>query len=252
MAPVSVGFLVLFVLIPVIGVLLSLVVLARLAAAILKGLITGHPSVKRLVSAKKFIIVSVLAVLCDTWFGYTLYLQYKVIRDIEQRDYYRSTRRNFILQQDFQYGDLLLPKASLINRYDPYDNGEPTRALEMRGLNSVRFPQPLQVAGVWATALDASDGKIELAKDQRIGPVFKYEYEKGWIEDTTVSAIDCKKGQLAAFEVPLIDYDIQAEFLKGEPDGAAARFKPDQWQFLRCEDAEPIEMLPPVLQSANY
>lgn len=242
----------LFVLLPTIGLVLSFVLIAVLVLAYVKQRKTGRPTVKALIRSKKFIIFSVFVILCDTWFGYTLYLEYQIRNEIEQQEYYRSLRKNFVLIQNFQYGDLVLPAGSLINRYDPHDNGEPERKLEMRGLYSVRFPQPVLVAGVWANALEAFPGRIELAKDQNIGPVFAYEYGKGWIVDTTVSSISCKKGQVAAFEVPSIDYDIQAEFVRGEPDGPAARFKPDQWQFLRCEDTGPIDVPPPAPRKAAY
>lgn len=43
-----------------------------------------------------------------------------------------------------------------------------------------------------------------------------------------------QKGGIAKYEVPLIDYDIVAEFGKEEPDGPDARFKPSQWKFLTC------------------
>lgn len=245
-APISIGFLVLFVLVPIIGLVLSVVIITVLLLAIVKQLKTDQPAVKSLLLGRKFIILSVFVVLCDAWFGYMLYLEYQIRSEIEERDYYRSLRKNFILTQDFQYGDLVLPAGSLVNRYDPHDTGKPERKLEMRGLNSVRFPQPILVAGVWANALEAFPGRIELAKDQNIGPVFDYVHGKGWIKDTIVSSVSCTKGQVAVFEVPLIDYDIQAEFVKGKPDGPAARFKPDQWQFLRCENTGPIDVPPPA------
>ena len=56
--------------------------------------------------------------------------------------------------------------------------------------------------------------------------------------------LECKKGQQARFDVPLIKYDIVAEFGKPEPDGPAARFKPSQWAVTECFGAESLEVKP--------
>ncbi|MFX6629764.1 hypothetical protein ABTG97_19100, partial [Acinetobacter baumannii] len=45
--------------------------------------------------------------------------------------------------------------------------------------------------------------------------------------------------------IPLIDYDIQKEFGKPEPDGANARFRPSEWGVQECEKGqEPIKVSP--------
>ena len=162
--------------------------------------------------------------------------------------HYRQSRQQFVLPHDFQYGELLIPQGSLINSYNPFDNGEPQRPLRMNRLDAVRFARPVQVAGVWASAM--SGGLLELDRDQRISPVFHFDAKArdgygGWVRDPSRPYLECKKGQQARFNVPLIDYDIQAEFGKPEPDGPDARFKPSQWAVTECFGGqEPIEVKP--------
>ena len=115
------------------------------------------------------------------------------------------------------------------------------------GLDAVRFAHPVQVAGTWASAMNG--GVLELVRDQRIGPVFHFDDKAqdgygGWVLDPSRPYLECKKGQQARFNVPLIDYDIVAEFGKPEPDGPAARFKPSQWAVTECFGAESLEVKP--------
>jgi hypothetical protein len=187
-----------------------------------------------------------LVVLTGAWSGFLLYKQAELRREHAVQAWHRESRRQFVLPQDFQYGDLLVPKGSLINRYDAFDNGEPQRPLGFRGLRVIRFAAPVQLAGVWASALEAYPAKVALAQDQRIGPVHHYDAGQGdWVPDPARPCLDCKAGDIAWFEVPPIDYDIEAEFLLGEPEGAAARFKPGQWKFTGCgSDSGPLEVKP--------
>ncbi len=176
-----------------------------------------------------------------------LYKSYEFDREFALITYYRQSRQQFVLPQDFQYGELLIPKGSLINRYDAFDNGEPQRPLRMNRLDAVRFAHPVQIAGVWAIAMDGHE--LELDRDQRISPVFHFDRNVNgdygaWVLDPTRPYLDCQKGQRARFNVPLIEYDIQAEFGKPEPDGPDARFKPSQWAVVECSNHGPIEVKP--------
>jgi hypothetical protein len=167
----------------------------------------------------------------DLWTGLLFYQFHSVARDVDEKHANRVARENFILDRDFQYGELAIPAGSQINRYDPFDNGEKDAPLGLRGLRAVRFPHPVRVAGVSTEAMDVSaNAKLVLAEDQTIGPLF----------------VTCKRGQVASFDVPSIPYDIVAEFSKPAPDGPDARFKPSQWQFLGCQDDASID-LPPVI-----
>ncbi|RGE42409.1 hypothetical protein DZC30_16685 [Comamonas testosteroni] len=198
--------------------------------------------------SRTVIALTLIAVLGDIW-GLFLYMK---IRQFHQestlQSHYRQSRQQFVLPQDFQYGELLIPKGSLINRYDAFDNGEPQRPLRMNRLDAVRFAHPVQVAGVWASAM--SGGVLELDRDQRISSVFHFDDKAqdgygGWVLDPSRPYLECKKGQQARFNVPLIDYDIQAEFGKPAPDGPDARFKPSQWAVTECFGGRgPIEVKP--------
>lgn len=194
------------------------------------------------------VVLTVLAIAGDTWglvllYQVTLWEQQAVLQD-----HYRRSRQQFVLPQDFQYGELLIPKGSLINRYDAFDNGEPHRPLRMSRLDAVRFAHPVQIAGVWASAM--SGDLLELDRDQRIAPVFHFDGNArddygAWVADPSRPYLECRKGQQARFHVPLIDYDIVAEFGKPEPDGPDARFKPSQWAVTECFGSqEPIEVKP--------
>lgn len=194
------------------------------------------------------LVLTALALVCDAWTGYLFSMHALQAREIEREVHYKESRRHFVLPQDFHYGELLIPKGSLIDRYDPFDNGEPHMPVALRGLQAVRFPHPVQVAGVWATAMEGD--RLELAHDQHIGPVVRFDGDAAdgygaWVLDASRPTLACRQGELALFEVPLIDYDIVAEFGKPEPDGPAARFKPSQWRVMECESGRgPIEVAP--------
>jgi hypothetical protein len=194
--------------------------------------------------------LTALAVACNLWTGYLYYLSARLDREIALKTHYRESRSRFVLAQDFRYGELLIPKGSLIDRHDAFDNGEPQRPLGLRGLRAVRFPHPVQVAGVWAIAMEAYPARLELAHDQRIGPVLRFDREAedgygAWVTDASRPTLACRRGEVALFEAPSIDYDIAAEFSRPGPDGPAARFRPSQWTVRECEsDRGPIEVPP--------
>ena len=142
--------------------------------------------------------------------------------ELEDQRVRREARKDFVLKQEFQYGELLIPVGSRIKRHDPFDEGEPERPLKLTGLMAVRFPQPLDVAGVSAIAFNTYPGIIELANDQ------------------TIQGVQCKKGNMAKFEVPSDPLDAIAEFGKEAPDGPKANFWPSQWRFIGCADGHPI------------
>ena len=156
-----------------------------------------------------------------------------------------AARERFVLPRDFQYGELLIPQGSLVNRKDPFDHGEPNRPLALHGLEAVRFAQPVEIAGVWASALQTVPVRVELAQDQTIGPVYRFDSaSQSWELHKLVPAMACKKGQIAVFQVPHIPYDVQAELGQPAPDGPQARFLPSQWLFRNCENGPAISVAP--------
>lgn len=191
-------------------------------------------------------ISTAFVLLVMVWVGFMVYKVAQFKREFDVENWRRSSRAQFVLDRDFQYGEFKVPKGTLVNRRDVFDNGEPQRPLGLRGLDALQFTKPVRLAGLWVSALEMTPGRMRLATDQRISPVYHTDPESGdWVLDPSRAFIDCKAGENVWFNAPLIDYDIQAEFLIGEPDGAAARFKPSQWQFTRCEsDWVPMEVKP--------
>lgn len=193
----------------------------------------------------------VVAVLCDAWLGVRAYASHTEKQSWQDRAALRSSRERFVLPQDVQYGELLIPAGSLINRSDPFDRGEPARPLALHGLDAVRFAQPVEIAGVVAAALQTVPMRVELAENQRIGPVHRYDTAtQSWVVNKVVPAINCKKGQVALFQVPHIEYDLQAEVGKPPPDGPDARFAPSQWLFRGCEGGPAVTVQPAYNASA--
>lgn len=198
--------------------------------------------------SRKTLFITLLALICDLWAGYLFYMTASVKYEFALEQHYKESRSHFVLSQDAQYGELLIPKGSLISRYDAFDNGEPQLPLSLRGLQTVRFPHPVQVAGMWVTAMEPP--RMELAWDQQIGPVMRFDpnEENGygkWVYDTKRPKIACARGDIVLLEIPLIDYDIQKEFGKPEPDGPNARFRPSEWGVQECEKGQgPIKVSP--------
>jgi hypothetical protein len=174
-------------------------------------------------------LLVVLALLGDGLLALRLYSAHSARQAWEDGASLRASRERFVLPQDFQYGELLIPAGSLVNRKDPFDKGEPGRLLALHGLEAVRFAQPVQVAGVWASALQLHPPRVELAQDQRIGPLYRFDNAtQGWTPNKVMPALLCRKGQVALFQVPHIAFDMQAELGKPPPDGPDARFMPSQ------------------------
>lgn len=123
--------------------------------------------------SRKTLFITLLALICDLWAGYLFYMIASVKYEFALKQHYKESRSHFVLSQDAQYGELLIPKGSLISRYDAFDNGEPQLPLGLRGLQAVRFPHPVQVAGMWVTAMEPP--RMELAWDQHVGPVMRFD-----------------------------------------------------------------------------
>ncbi|WP_287804078.1 hypothetical protein [Diaphorobacter sp.] len=193
-----------------------------------------------------------VAVVCDAWLGLRLYLSGRAQQTRQDSAVHRTHRERFVLPHDVQYGELVIPAGSLINRLDPFDNGAPVQPVSLRGLEAVRFSQPVLVAGVWAQAMQVLPMRVELAQDQRIGPLYRYNTDtKEWELNKVVPALLCRQGQIALFQVPQIPYDVQAEVGKPAPDGPQARFLPSQWQFRNCENGPAIDVQPAHPASAT-
>lgn len=185
------------------------------------------------------------AVALDALLLVQLYLPHSARQAREDGAVVRASRERFVLPRDFQYGELLIPQGSLINRNDPFDKGEPGRPLALHGLAAVRFAQPVEVAGVWASALQTVPARVELAQDQTLGPVFRYDTATdAWVPHKVMKAVACRKGQVAVFQVPHIPYDVQAEVGRPAPDGPEARFRPSEWLFRGCESGPPVSVAP--------
>jgi hypothetical protein len=196
---------------------------------------------KWVLQRRTLLALCLVALLCDAWLGLRLALSQRADQQRQTGAVARAARERFVLPRDFQYGELLVPAGSLVNRRDPFDKGEALRPLALHGLEAVRFAQPVQVAGVWAQALQVLPLRVELAQDQRLGPIHRYDAARqAWAVNPVVPALACKRGQIATFHVPHIPYDVQAEMDRPPPDGPQARCLPGQWLLKNCENGPPV------------
>lgn len=200
---------------------------------------------KWLLAPRALQVVCAVAVLCNAVLLWQMYLRGNAREDRQDRAAVRASRERFVLPRDFQYGELVIPAGSLINRQDPFDQGGPDSPLALHGLEAVRFAQPVEVAGVWASALQTVPARVELAQNQTVGPVYSVNSRtQRWERNRVKSTTACKKGQIAVFQVPHIPHDAPAEVGKPPPDGVDARFLPSQWMFRQCENGPPIALEP--------
>lgn len=200
---------------------------------------------KLLLAPRALQVLIAATLLCNAFVGVRFYLAHSAQQAWHDSAAVRASRERFVLPQDFQYGEVLIPAGSLINRRDPFDKGEPKRPVALHGLEAVRFAQPVEIAGVLASALQILPMRVELAEDQRLGPVYRYDNaSQGWVRNTVIKGVACKKGQIALFQVPHVPYDVQAEVGKPAPDGPDARFIPSQWLLRTCENGPPIALEP--------
>ena len=190
-------------------------------------------------------VLCAVAVLCNAVLLWQLYRMSHAQQTREDHITARASRERFVLPQDFQYGELLIPAGSLVNRQDPFYRGEPAAPLALHGLEAVRFAQPMEVAGVWASALQATPARVELAQNQTVGPVYSVNSRtQRWERNRVKPTMACRKGQIAVFMVPHIPHDVQAEVGQPPPDGPDARFLPSQWMFRHCENGPAIALEP--------
>lgn len=197
-------------------------------------------------------ILCAVAVLCHALIALKWYLSVRTEQARQDGAVVRASRERFVLPADFQYGELLIPAGSLINRSDPFDKGEPGKPLALHGLESVRFAQPVEIAGAWVSALQTTPLRLELAQDQTLGPVYRFDTaSQSWAVHKIVPALACRKGQMALYQVPPIAYDVQAEVGKPAPDGPEARFRPSEWLLRACENGPAIAVQPAFAAAAK-
>src|SRR5690606_5940134 len=104
-----------------------------------------------------------VAVVCDAWLGLRLYLSGRAQQPRRDIAVHPAPRDRCGLPHDVQYGELVSPAGSLVHRRGLFDNGAPVQRVSLRGLEAVRFPQPVLVAGVWAQAMQVLPMRVELA-----------------------------------------------------------------------------------------
>ena len=190
-------------------------------------------------------VLCAVAVVCNAVLLLQLYLAHSARQERQDHATARASRERFVLPRDFQYGELLIPAGSLINRQDPFTPGDAAPPLALHGLEAVRFAQPVEVAGVWASALQTTPARVELAQNQVVGPVYSVNTRtQRWERNRVKPTMACRKGQIAVFQVPHIPHDAPAEVGKPPPDGPDARFLPSQWMFRHCENGPPIVLEP--------
>lgn len=236
-------------------ILLTLIIVLRIFCGVRKDKL---PFLKYLFKRKIFAVFSIMIFLLT---GILSVISYEVITlkrellklntpsaEYEQQVRYQKMRQNFILEHDHLYGEFVFSKGTLINRYDPSDNGEETYPLVLSGLRAAQFPEPIEFSGILTTRIEAR-GLVELAQDQEVGPMYyyssKYGEYGGWVEDRTMPTLFCPKGSVALFETPLgPGIDLDDPLWWKDKDGEEANFKPLKWQFRQCDNRFTIDILP--------
>jgi hypothetical protein len=232
--------------IPSLGLVLSVGLLAY--AAYRRFFDTGQQFV---LAPQALWTLCTLALLCDLWMLVRPFLAQRQEQAQKSSATFSAARQKFKLPHDVLYGELLIPAGSLVNRMDPFDKGEAVRPVALHGLESIRFAQPVRIAGTWVNALQIQPLRLELAEDGPVGPVYRYdEATQSWRLNKVAPALQCRKGQHAIYQVPPIAYDVQAEVGKPAPDGPLARFRPSEWLFRNCENGPSIAVQPAHPQAA--
>jgi hypothetical protein len=190
------------------------------------------PSVSASLKAyKKIISICLIFSLPLTGLGlYFIYIFIEITNDTAHKIAVKKTRQRFTLTEPHRYGELELPAGTRIVRYDNFDEGEENRAFRLTGLLRAEFPYPIKIANLSVTMIEPETrpyGMLWLSHAQKI------------------SGTSCAAGQVAMFNVPLIDYDILAEFGNEPPDGPEARLKPSQWIFVKCVNADTVDLAKP-------
>ncbi|HED34594.1 MAG TPA: hypothetical protein ENJ08_10330 [Gammaproteobacteria bacterium] len=164
----------------------------------------------------KLTVFIVAVLIMDLLSLFYAYIIYKIFAETSRNLKNKKALEAFVLKEEYQYGDVLLPAGTKITRYDPYDStGDKERASRLTGLISAEFPSPIKVASVWASAIE-TDGLLRLSRNQRISGVF------------------CRTNQMVRFHVPSVGYNDtrDPEIKQGEPD---VRLMTAQWVFWECE-----------------
>jgi len=65
---------------------------------------------------------------------YVFYTNHQIDVEIARQHKNKKARQSFTLTESQQYGELLLPEGTRIERYDSFDNGEENRAFRLTGL----------------------------------------------------------------------------------------------------------------------
>ncbi len=165
----------------------------------------------------KLTTLIVAVVIMDLVSSFYAFHIYKAFAETAQNIKNREALQEFVLKEEYQYGDVLLPEGTKIKRYDPYDStGDKERAFRLTGLDSAEFPFPIKIASVWASAIEVR-GVLRLSRNQKIAGVF------------------CRIHQAVRFHVPSVEYSDthDPEIKQGEPD---VRLQTNQWTFWECED----------------
>lgn len=104
----------------------------------------------------------------------------------------------------------------------------------------------MEVAGVLATALQVVPMRVELADNQRIGPVHRYDTAtQTWVPNKVMPTLQCRRARSPCSRCRTSPTTCKAEVGKPPPDGPDARFAPSQWLFRGCENG-------PVTVQAAY
>lgn len=164
----------------------------------------------------KFLFLILILVLFDCFGIYMSRLKSNVEKEVYKKYENKKSRRNFTLQNEYQFGDVLFPAGTKIVRYDPNDNGEDNLPLSLTGLDRAEFPYPLKINNLMVTAIQRNGDMWLLWLDG------KHQIQETW----------CDENQVAAFAYPYIS-------------GYEVIFKTSEWIFKYCLNKSEVSITKP-------
>ena len=242
-----VAFFLLFLFTSLLGIITAFYVVYHFIQLFYQKYVLKTPFLLRI--SLKFKIIFILMIILNVWNIYALHFNQKITSEIHQKAKNQDRRSRFILPVDYKFDEFTFPKGTRINLSNVHDSGENYRYLTLTGLYAARFPQPLMIAGVKASAFHLNSDfefQLELSEDQKISPVYKQIYNKkeNKLEIKIVKPmVLCKKGQRAEF-FPIDDY-YEIDTVSENYDWITLErevFAPSKWRFEGCISAPPIHI----------
>lgn len=214
-----------------------------------------NKNVEKVFFSKRMNIFLAFFLILNIWNTYLVMSFIGMNKQFDLEREYKDKRSRFILPVDYKFDGFIFPKGTLINTDNVLDNGERHRYLTLTGLEQARFQAPVKIANIWASAIKVDSHfrfLVQLSKDQKISPVYISDGQGDNKIDESRSSIDCKKDQIAEFEVVKDYYPDKNYSVEGWHLLEDEHFKPKLWLFKGCFSAPPIYVERPYPQSKLF